>query len=186
VSDSRSARRFDSRAHRYVVLDDPWQQVPFPQVLPLVAVETVGLTALFALYVLLDELASPLASLLIPPVVTLVILVALPRQTSSRPMRILVSYAIASGVGLGLTAFGGHGIGITVLTGGLTLLAMHITGTLHPPSVAVALISTRSSLNDVDALLAAPFVMAAVLFALGWAYLGHQILGDREYPQQWW
>lgn len=172
--------------HRHVVLDNPWETVGFPLVVPLVVVETTGLTALFALYVLLDELSSPLATLLIPPVVTLVILVALPRQASSRPLRILASYVIAAGIGLSLTAVLGHDLLVTVLAGSLTLLAMHLTGTLHPPAVAVALISTRSSLEELDALLALPFVLAAVVFALGWAYLGHQLFGDKEYPRQWW
>lgn len=178
--------RQPDKAHRHVVLDDPWEQVAFPIVLPLVLVETAGVTALFMMYVLLDELASPLAALLIPPVVTLVILVALPRQTSSRPLRIMVSYVIAASIGLTLTAGLGHGLLVSVLAGFLTLLAMHLTGTLHPPAVAVSLISTRSNLDDLDALLAAPFVLAAVAFALCWAYLSHVLFGDREYPGAWW
>ncbi len=58
---------------------------------------------------------------------------AIPRAASSRPARILAAYAIAGSTGLLLTAALGHGIAVTVLAGFLTLLLMHLSGTLHPP-----------------------------------------------------
>ena len=171
---------------RHVVLDDPSERLSPSLAIPLVLVESVGLSVLFAGYVALDAVDSALAVLLIPPVVTLAVLVAMPRSVSSRPLRILVAYTIAASTGLLLTAAFGHGILLTIVAGFVTLLLMHTTGTMHPPAVATALVATRSSLDGVEAALALPLVLGLIVFVLVWAWLGHRMLGDRQYPQQWW
>jgi CBS-domain-containing membrane protein len=171
---------------RHVVLDDPSERLSAQLAVPLVLVESIGLSALFTAYVALDAVDSSLAPLLIPPVVTLAVLVAMPRSVSSRPLRILVAYTIAAGTGLLVTAAFGHSIPLTILIGFVTLLLMHTTGTMHPPAVATALVASRSSLEGVEAALAMPLVLAVIICVLIWAWLGHRILGDRQYPQQWW
>jgi CBS-domain-containing membrane protein len=171
---------------RHVLLDEAWERLPLRMALPLVVAETIGLSVLFVAYSLLDAVDSVLAPLLIPPVVTLMILIAIPRSVSSRPLRILVSYAIATGTGLLLTAVIGHELPATILIGFLTLLAMHLTGTLHPPAVAMALVASTTTLPGSDDILALFFVLAVVLGVIAWAWLGHRLLGDREYPRRWW
>lgn len=171
---------------RHVVLDDPSERLTPALAVPLVLVESVGLSVLFAGYVALDAVDSALAALLIPPVVTLAVLVAMPRSVSSRPLRILAAYTFAAGTGLLATAAFGHSIVLTVLIGFVTLLLMHTTGTMHPPAVATALVASRSSLEGVEAALALPLVLGLIVFVLVWAWLGHRMLGDRQYPQQWW
>jgi len=171
---------------RHVVLDDPSERLSPQLAIPLVLVESIGLSMLFAAYVALDAVDSALAPLLIPPVVTLAVLVATPRSVSSRPLRILVAYTIAAGTGLLVTAAFGHGIGLTILIGFVTLLLMHTTGTMHPPAVATALVASRSSLEGAEAALALPLILGVVVIVLGWAWLGHRLLGDRQYPQKWW
>lgn len=171
---------------RHVVLDDPSERLSPRLALPLVVVETVGLSALFVTYTALDAVDSALAPLLIPPVVTLAVLVAMPRSVSSRPLRILLSYTIAATTGLVMIAVLGHTIVLTVLVGFMTLLLMHTTGTMHPPAVAAALVASRSTLDGVEALIALPFLLAIVVGVLVWALLGHRLLGDRQYPSKWW
>jgi CBS-domain-containing membrane protein len=171
---------------RHVVLDDPSERLPASLALPLVVVETVGLSVLFAAYVALDADDSALAPLLIPPVVTLAVLVAMPRSVSSRPLRILLAYTIAAITGLLVTAAMGHSIVLTVAIGFLTLLLMHTTGTMHPPAVAAALVASRSQLDGLEAALALPFLLGVMLVVLAWAWVGHRLLGDRDYPQKLW
>ena len=171
---------------RHVVLDDPSERLGLTLAIPLVIVETIGLSVLFAAYLALDAVDSDLAPLLIPPVVTLAVLVAMPRSVSSRPLRILLAYTIAASTGLLITAVLGHSIVLTVAIGFLTLLLMHTTGTMHPPAVAAALVASRSSLEGTESVLALPFLLGVVVIVLVWAWLGHRLLGDREYPQQWW
>ncbi len=171
---------------RHVLLDDASEHLSFRLALPLVAAETIGLSALFVAYILLDASSSPLAPLLIPPVVTLMVLIAMPRSVLSRPLRILLAYLIAATSGLLLTAMFGHSIAMTIIVGFVTLLGMHLTGTLHPPAVATALVASQSSLAGRDEVLALPFVLAVIAAVLAWAWLGHQLLGDRSYPRRWW
>ena len=171
---------------RHVVLDDPSERLTLRLALPLVAVETVGLSVLFVAYGLLDRVDSALASLLIPPIVTLATLVAMPRSVSSRPLRILLAYTIAAVSGLLLVAAFGHSIALTVAIGFVTLLLMHLTGTMHPPAVATALVASRSTLDGVESAVAFPFLLGAVVVVLAWAWLGHRVLGDKDYPSRWW
>jgi len=171
---------------RHVVLDDPSERLSTKLALPLVVVETLGLSVLFAAYGALDAENSALAPLLIPPVVTSAVLVAMPRSVSSRPLRILVAYTIAATTGLLSTAILGHSVLLTVVIGFFTLLFMHTTGTMHPPAVAAALVASRSSLDGVEAALALPFLLGVVLLVLLWAWLGHRLLGDKDYPRQMW
>ncbi len=171
---------------RHVVLDDPSERLSPRLALPLVAVETVGLAVLFGLYFLLEEQDSELAPLVVPPVVTLATLVAMPRSASSRPLRILLSYTIAASTGLLVTAVLGHGVALTVAIGAVTLMLMHTTGTMHPPAVATALVASRSTLAGSEAALALPVVLVTVVVVIAWAWLGHRLLGDPDYPRRWW
>ena len=170
---------------RHVVLDDPTERLSPGQALQLVAVETLGLAVLFSVFFVLEGQDSELALLMIPPVVTLATLVAMPRAASSRPLRILASYAIAGTTGLLVTALFGHSVVLTILIGAITLFLMHITGTMHPPAVAIALVASRSTLVGEEAALALPFVLGIVVVVLLGAWMGHRVLGDREYPRQW-
>jgi CBS-domain-containing membrane protein len=176
----------ESHPLRHVLLDDPSERLSLKMAMPLVAVETIGLSALFTAYTLLDTADSALAPLLIPPVVTLVVLIGMPRSVTSRPGRIMLSYGIAAGSGLIITGVLGHSLPLTVLVGFVTLLLMHLTGTLHPPAVATALVASGSSLEGLAAIISLPFVLATILGVLGWAWIGHRLLGDKEYPSSWW
>jgi CBS-domain-containing membrane protein len=85
-----------------------------------------------------------------------------------------------------MTAVFGHSVALTVGIGFLTLLFMHTTGTMHPPAVAAALVASRSTLDGLEAALALPFLLGVIILVLLWAWLGHRLLGDRDYPRQWW
>jgi CBS-domain-containing membrane protein len=176
----------EAHPRRHVLLDETYEQLPVRLALPLVVAETLALSVLFVGYTLLDAIDSDLAPMLVPPVVTLMVLIALPRTVSSRPLRILLAYTIAAGAGLLISAALGHGLPVTILVGFVTLLGMHLTGTLHPPAVAMALVASRTTLATAEDIVALPFVLAVVVAVVGWAWLGHRFLGDPEYPTGWW
>jgi len=175
-----------SYPRRHVLLDNSAERLTARLAVPLVIAETIGLSVLFVAYTVLDRINTDLASLLIPPVVTLMVLVAMPRAISSRPLRVLVSYTIAAGAGLLLTDWLGHSLAVTILVGAVTLLGMHMTGTLHPPAVATALVASRLNLDETWDVLALPFVLAVIVAVIMWAWLGHRLLGDPRYPTGWW
>jgi CBS-domain-containing membrane protein len=96
------------------------------------------------------------------------------------------SYAIAATVGLGVSALPGPTFPEAVLAGALTMLAMHLTGALHSPAIAVAMIAVLADFTPVSAAQALPLVLllAAGVVALAWG--AHKLLGDADYPPRWW
>jgi CBS-domain-containing membrane protein len=167
-------------------VQDLAERVPWRQALPLVAVETLGLAVLFAVYWFLDARDSVLAPLLVPPVVSFILVVASSSAPGSRPLRVVVSYLIAGIVGLGVSAMPGPVMPEAVLAGALTMLAMHVSGALHSPAIAVAIIAVLADFAPGQAARALPllFALAVVVVALAWA--AHKLLGDSDYPTQWW
>jgi CBS-domain-containing membrane protein len=149
-------------------------------------VETLGLAVLFAVYWILDAGDSVLAPLLVPPVVSFVLVVANSAAVGSRPARVVAAYLIAGGIGLGVAALPGATFAEAVLAGGATMLAMHLTGALHSPAIAVAIIAVLADFSVADALLALPllFMLAVLVVALAWS--AHKALGDMDYPAAIW
>jgi CBS-domain-containing membrane protein len=66
------------------------------------------------------------------------------------------------------------------------MLAMHLTGALHSPAIAVAMIAVLASFTLASAVQAMPLVviLAAGVVTLAWA--AHKAIGDADYPGQWW
>jgi CBS-domain-containing membrane protein len=167
-------------------VEDLAERIPWRRAVPLVAVETLGLAVLFTVYWFLDARDSVLAPLLVPPVVSFILVVANSSAPGSRPLRVVASYLIAGVVGLGVSALPGPVLPEAVLAGALTMLAMHLSGALHSPAIAVAIIAVMADFAPGQAARALPllFVLALVVVALAWA--AHNVLGDSDYPSRWW
>jgi CBS-domain-containing membrane protein len=161
-------------------------RLPLPQALPLVVVETLGLGIIFAIYFGLDALDSVLAPLLVPFAVSFVLIVASSGVPGARPLRVIGSYAIAALVGLGVSALPGPTFPEAVLAGGLTMLAMHLSGALHSPAIAVAMIAVLADFPPRAALQALPLVVLLATGVVVLAWLAHRALGDATYPTRWW
>ena len=161
-------------------------RLPVRQAVPLVLVETLGLGFIFAIYAGLDALDSVLAPLLVPFAVSFILIVANSSAPGARPLRVVGSYAIAGGVGLAVSVLPGPTFPEAVMAGAVTMLAMHLTGALHSPAIAVAMIAVLANFTPAAALQAFPLVMllAAGVVALAWA--AHKVLGDAHYPKRWW
>lgn len=154
--------------------------------MPLVAVETLGLALLFAIYWLLDAGSSVLAPLLVPPVVSFVLVVANSAAVAARPARVVGAYAIAGLVGLGVAALPGPSFPEAVLAGALTMLFMHLTGALHSPAIAVCLIAVLANFSAAQAIVALPLLVLVAMLVVGLAWAAHRVLGDVAYPTAWW
>jgi CBS-domain-containing membrane protein len=167
-------------------VEDLAQRVGIRRAIPLVAVETLGLALLFSAYALLHAQESVLAPLLVPPAVSFVLVIAASAAPGSRPGRVVASYLIAGAVGLGVSALPGPLFPEAVLAAAATMLAMHLTGSLHSPAIAISLIAVLADFTVPQAALALPllFLLAVAVVTLAWA--AHALLGDSEYPTDWW
>jgi CBS-domain-containing membrane protein len=178
--------RRGARTPRISTVEDLAERVPVRRAIPLVVVETIGLSVLFAIYTVLGATSSTLAPLLVPPVVSYVLVVANPSAVGSRPGRVVASYAIAGTLGIGVSALPGPTFPEAVIATALVLLAMHTTGALHSPAIAVALIAVLTDYTSTAAVVALPLLLAlaALVVALAWA--SHRLLGDADYPDRFW
>ena len=167
-------------------VEDLAERLPWRRALPLVAVETLGLSVLFTVFWILDARDSVLAPLLVPPVVSFILVVANSSAPGSRPLRVVGSYLIAGVVGLGVSALPGPIMAEAVLAGAGAMLLMHLTGALHSPAIAVAIIAVMADFAPGQAARALPllFLLALVVVALAWG--AHKVLGDSDYPSKWW
>lgn len=166
--------------------EDLADALPFRQAIPLVLVETLGLAVIFGIYFVLDALDSVLAPLLVPFAVSFVLIVASSGAPGARPLRVVGSYGIAGLVGLGVSALPGPTFAEAVLAGGLTMLAMHYSGALHSPAIAVAMIAVLADFSPYAALGALPLVLLLAVGVVTLAWLAHKVLGDATYPTKWW
>lgn len=167
-------------------VSDPTERLPWHRLIPLVAVETLGLSLLLLAYLVLRSLDAPAEPLLLGPVVTYVLVFATSGSPASRPLRVLVSYVIAGVIGLGVAALPGPTVLMAILGTGVILLLMHLVGAFHAPAVAVALIAEISDPSWSVALIMFPALLILVLLAILLVWVTHQLLGDRRYPDRWW
>jgi CBS-domain-containing membrane protein len=78
------------------------------------------------------------------------------------------------------------GFAEAVVAGGLTMLAMHLTGALHSPAIAVAIIAVLANFSRGEALMALPLLFLLSLLVVCLAWSAHKVLGDLKYPSRLW
>lgn len=165
---------------------DPASRLPMKRLIPLVLVETAGLAILFALYRAFDISGSPLAPIIVPPIVSFVLVFSTAHAKASRPLRVLVAYVIAGFFGLGMAALPGPMLMRAVIAAAMTLFVMHGIGAFHAPAVAVSLAAVLGESTWQDCLEAYPALLVMVMLVLVMAWGMHRLLGDDSYPDSWW
>lgn len=165
---------------------DPTTRLPLKRLIPLVLVETAGMAILFAIYRLLDMGQTPLAPLIVPPLVSFALVFATAHAPASRPLRVIAAYVIAGFFGLGMACVPGSRLLNAVIAALLTLLVMHATGAFHAPAVAVSMAAVLTEGDWHVAVPAFPLLIATAIVAVFLAWGAHKILGDDTYPDKWW
>ena len=183
---SEPQRQPGQRRLRAQPVGDLAESLPWRRALPLVIVETLGLSVLAAAYLLLDARKMTTGPLLIPLAVTFVLITAAPGARAARPLRVFLAYVIAAGVGLGISALPGSQLPEVILSVFVTLLLMHLLGVFHAPAVGVALVAVITDYSLSDALVSFAELMPLTVLTLALAWLSHRVLGDAGYPDRWW
>ncbi len=165
---------------------DATTRLPLKRLIPLVLVETAGMGLLFAIYTTLDMGRTPLAPLIIPPIVSFALVFATAHSPASRPLRVIAAYVVAGFFGLGMACVPGHRLLNAIIAALLTLLVMHATGCFHAPAVAVSMAAVLTEADWHLALPAYPLLVATAITAVLLAWGAHKILGDDTYPTKWW
>lgn len=171
------------RAHP---VGDLSERLPLRRALPLVAVETLGLAVLATAYWLLDARTMTTGPLLVPLAVTFVLIVAAPKGRAARPLRVLLAYVFAAGVGLAIASLPGPQLPALIASVFATLLLMHLSGVFHAPAVAVTVVAVITDYTFHDALISFAQLMPLTVLTLALAWLSNRALGDSTYPERWW
>jgi CBS-domain-containing membrane protein len=130
--------------------------------------------------------AFPLVA--IPFATSIVTVLGSPKAEPAQPRALIGGHLVATFVGLLIVKFFGPGPWAAALAVGLAIVAMHLTGTFHPPAGIDPLVVV---INDMSwDFLVAPVGIGAMLLAL-FAFAWHGLAArganrDNTWPAKWW
>jgi CBS-domain-containing membrane protein len=124
----------------------------------------------------------------IPFATSIVTVLGSPKAEPAQPRALIGGHLISTFVGLVVLALCGSSPSTAALAVGLAIIAMHLTGTFHPPAGIDPLIVVQNQMPWV--FLIVPIGIGALLlalFALVWHNLVMQLtrMGD-SWPTRWW
>ncbi len=167
-------------------LIDSATRMPMRRLLRLVACETVALAVILAVSGVLEGGLSLDHTLLIPPLVTFVLIVAQPELPGSRPLRVLGAYVVTGILGIGLSILPLPGTVLGVIAGALTLFMFYVLGVFHAPAFGVPFAAIMAGYVLSDAPKAFGILMIYTVVVIGMAIVTNRLLGYRSYPEKWW
>lgn len=162
------------------------ERMPFGNLISLVLAETLGIAIILGSSRLLASELEFIHTLLIPPMVSFVLVVAQPQLPGSRPLRVLAAYGSAGIVGIGLAAVPWPITMRGILAAAVTLFVMYLCGIFHAPAFAVPFAALLISFELLDAPRAYLVLMIYVGLVLVLAFMTNRLLGYRSYPERWW
>lgn len=167
------------------LIDSP-TRMPMRKLLALVGAETVALAIILAVSGLLEGDLSFVHTLLVPPLVSFVLIVAQPELPGSRPLRVLGAYALTGFLGIGLSLLPLPGVVLGAIAGATALFFMYLLGVLHAPAFAVPFSAILAGYVLSDAPKAYGILMIYTVLVIVMAAVTNRVLGYRSYPDKWW
>ena len=141
----------------------------------------VGGAVAIALMELLSERAA-LPVMFVPFATSIVLVMGSPEIEAAQPRALVGGHLIASVVGLVVVKITGPGPWAAASAVGLSMVAMHLTRTFHPPAGIDPLVIV---VNDMPwSFLLEPVAIGACLLA-ALAYVWHNLF-RRAWPARWW
>lgn len=132
------------------------------------------------------QTAFPLVA--IPFATSIVLVLGTPKAEPAQPRALIGGHLISTLVGLLVVKIAGPAAWAAALAVGLAMIAMHLTGTFHPPAGIDPLVVVTNNMSW--SFLIAPVAIGAVLLAL-FAFAWHNVVarganaGD-TWPERWW
>jgi len=145
-----------------------------------------GAIAIGIMEILSVRAAFPLMA--IPFATSIVTVLGTPRAEPAQPRALIGGHLISTLIGLILVKLFGPAAWAAALGVGLAMVAMHLTGTFHPPAGIDPLVVVVNGMSW--SFLLAPVGVGAVLLTL-FAFAWHNLVahgankGDR-WPMRWW
>ena len=118
----------------------------------------------------------------IPFATSIVLVLGSPAAEPAQPRALVGGHLLSTLVGILVVKLCGPAPWAAALAVGLAMIAMHLTGTFHPPAGIDPLLVVSRNLGW--SFLFAPVAVGAVLLAL-FAYVWHRMLSQRNWPRRW-
>ncbi|TCT03310.1 HPP family protein [Aquabacter spiritensis] len=136
--------------------------------------------AVGALELAADFGETPLS--LIPFVTSIALVLGMPEAEPAQPRALIGGHLVSCLVGFAILWLVGPSQPAAALGVGLALVAMRLTGTMHPPAGINPLLIVLEHLSPVFIL--APVAIGAVLLA-AFAFAWHRCVSDTPWPKRW-
>jgi CBS-domain-containing membrane protein len=128
------------------------------------------------------SVASHYPLVVIPFATSIVLVIGSPEAEPAQPRALIGGHLVATLVGLALLHLTGPHAWAAAAAVGLAVLAMYVTDTFHPPAGINPLLVVSNNLGW--SFLFAPVFAGAVLLT-AFAYVWHQWIRHRPWPQRW-
>jgi CBS-domain-containing membrane protein len=139
-----------------------------------------GAIAIAAMEFLSSEMSFPLAS--IPFATSIVLVMGSPETEAAQPRTLIGGHIVSALVGILAVKVLGPAPWSAALAVGLAIVAMHLTGTFHPPAGINPLLVV---VNDMSwSFLLVPVISGALLLA-AFAFLWHNGFRRHSWPERW-
>lgn len=119
----------------------------------------------------------------VPFATSIVLVMGSPEVDAAQPRALIGGHLVATMVGLLVVHIAGPGPWAAAVAVGLSLIAMHATGTFHPPAGIDPLVVVVNGMPL--SFLIVPVATGACLLAL-FAFLWHNLMHRRSWPLRWW
>lgn len=127
------------------------------------------------------RMAFPLAS--IPFATSIVLVMGSPDAAPAQPRELVGGHLVSAIVGLMVLKLAGPAPWAAAMAVGLSIAAMHLSGTFHPPAGISPLLIVLGDLSW--SFLIVP-VAAGALMLVGLAWAWHNTWRREGWPQRWW
>src|ERR1700681_1805688 len=128
------------------------------------------------------SVASHYPLVIIPFATSIVLVIGSPEAEPAQPRALIGGHVVTTLVGLAVLKLTGPQAWAAATAVGLSILAMYVTGTFHPPAGINPLLVVSNNLPWSFPL--APVLAGAVLLA-AFAWLWHRWLRRQPWPQRW-
>jgi CBS-domain-containing membrane protein len=128
------------------------------------------------------SLAAHYPLVIIPFATSIVLVIGSPEAEPAQPRALVGGHLVTTLVGLAVLKLTGPQAWAAATAVGLSILAMYVTGTFHPPAGINPLLVVSNNLPW--SFLFAPVLAGAVLLA-AFAYVWHRWIRRQPWPQRW-
>jgi CBS-domain-containing membrane protein len=140
-----------------------------------------GAIAIGVMEFLSARMAFPLGS--IPFATSIVLVMGAPDAPPAQPRALFGGHLVSAIVGLLVVKLIGPEAWAAALAVGLAIVAMHVSGTFHPPAGISPLLIVLNNLSW--PFLAVPVAIGALML-LAFAWVWHNALRQERWPLRWW